>query len=238
MMRSWLVRNAKTVAVSSIAISLVTHATLITGWVIGTLPVPGLPTSSIANRVFYIPPPDRVPAQAGSRERVHYVKVDVNGFGTGEGTRQMGNTRPTSTDETLGHEIPAAKDSVTADSTVEVDSKDSVYSVLEVDTAVVRSASSAAPAYPAKLLAAHIQGFVNAQYVVDTAGRADTTTFHVMESTNPDFITAVRNVLPLMRFEPAKIGPMKVRQLVQQQFSFKITGDTLALEPPKKKKSP
>jgi hypothetical protein len=26
-----------------------------------------------------------------------------------------------------------------------------------------------------------------------------------------------------MRFEPARIGPSKVRQLVQQQFTFKIT---------------
>lgn len=234
MMRSWFTKNAKTLAVTSAVISVVTHATLITGWVMGTLPVPGLPKSSIANRVFYIPPPDRVPGQAGSRERVHYVKVDVNGLGTGEGTRQMGNQRPTSTDETLGHEMPA-KDSVRADSIPEVPSQDSVYSVLEVDTAVVRSASSAAPAYPAALLAAHVQGFVNAQYVVDTTGLADIATFQVMESTNPEFIVAVKEVLPYMRFQPAKIGSLKVRQLVQQQFSFKITGDTMPVAPPKKR---
>jgi hypothetical protein len=235
MMRSWFVKNARSLAVTSVVVSVVTHATLITGWVLGTLPTPGLPQSSIANKVFYIPPPDRVPAQAGSHERVQYVKVDVSGFGTGEGTRQMGDSRPTSRDETLGHEIPAAKDSVSADSLPEVPSKDSVYSILEVDTAVVRSASSAAPAYPSKLLAAHIQGYVNAQYVVDTTGLADTTTFHVMESTNPEFIVAVKNVLPFMHFQPAKIGPMKVRQLVQQQFSFKITAESLMALPPKKK---
>jgi hypothetical protein len=234
MMRSWFAKNAKNVIATSAVISLVTHVTLITGWVFGTLPVPGLPSSGIANRVFYIPPPDRVPAQAGSRERVHYIKVDVSGFGTGEGTRQMGNERPTSKDETLGHEIPTAKDSVTVDSVAEVPSQDSVYSIIEVDTAVVRSASSAAPAYPAKLLAAHIQGFVNAQYVVDTTGRADTTTFQVMTSTNPEFTVAVKDVLPFMRFQPAKIGPLKVRQLVQQQFSFKIN-DSLPTPAPKKK---
>jgi protein TonB len=234
MMRPWISKTAKTLVVSSVMISVVTHATLITGWVIGTLPHPGLPPTSIANKVFYIPPPDRLPAQAGSRERVRYVKLDVGGLGTGEGTRQMGNERPT-TDETLGHEIKGAKDSVATDSLPEVESKDSVYSVLEVDTAVVRSASSAAPAYPPALLAARIQGFVNAQYVVDTTGFADTTTFIVMEATNPEFVKAVRNVLPLMRFQPAKIGSIKVRQLVQQQFSFKITGDTLPVTPPKKK---
>lgn len=234
MMRTWFVRGAKTVVVSSAAISMITHAALITGWVLGTLPEPGLPKSSIANKVFYIPPPDRVPAQAGSRERVHYIKTDLNGLGTGEGTRSVGNDRPTSTDQTIGQEIKAAKDSMTADSLPEVESKDSVYSVLEVDTAVVRSAISAAPAYPPRLLAAHIQGFVNAQYVVDTTGLADTVTFHVMEATNPEFIDAVRDVLPFMRFQPAKIGSVKVRQLVQQQFSFKIM-DTMPTVPLKKK---
>jgi hypothetical protein len=236
MMRSWLYKNAKAVLATSVAISVVTHGALITGWVIGTLPEPGLPSHSIANRVFFIPPPDRVPGQAGQREHVQYIKTDMLGLGTGEGTRQMGNERPTSTDETIGHEIPAAKDTVTADSLPRIESQDSVYSILEVDTAVVRSASSAAPAYPAGLLAARVQGFVNAQYVVDTTGFADTTTFVVMQSTNPEFITAVKDVLPLMRFQPAKIGPQKVRQLVQQQFSFKITGDTLVVVPAKKKK--
>ena len=235
-MRSWLYKNAKSVLATSAAISLVTHGALITGWVMGTLPEAGLPSHSIANRVFYIPPPDRVPGQAGQRERVHYIKTDLFGLGTGEGNREMGNERPTSMDETIGHEIPAAKDSVTADSLPRIESKDSVYSVLEVDTAVVRSASSAAPVYPATLLAAHVLGFVNAQYVGDTTGLADTTTFVVMQSTNSEFVLAVKDVLPFMRFQPAKIGPQKVRQLVQQQFSFKITGDTLPVVPVKKKK--
>jgi len=111
---------------------------------------------------------------------------------------------------------------------------DSVFSVLEVDTAVVRSASSAAPAYPLKLLTAHIMGSVSARYVVDTTGFADTASFEVMKSTNPEFTTAVREALPYMRFTPAKIGSVKVRQLVEQQFSFKIT-DTATVAPPKKK---
>jgi protein TonB len=106
--------------------------------------------------------------------------------------------------------------------------------VLDVDTAVVRTASSAAPAYPLKLLEQHIQGFVNAQYVVDTTGFADTTTFVVLQATHQDFIVAVRDALPYMRFEPAKIGRDKVRQLVQQQFSFRIA-DTATAAPKVKK---
>ena len=38
--------------------------------------------------------------------------------------------------------------------------QDSVYSILEVDVAVVRAANSAAPAYPLKLLQQHVSGSV------------------------------------------------------------------------------
>jgi len=32
----------------------------------------------------------------------------------------------------------------------------------------------------------------------------------------------VRAAIPYMRFFPAKVGPRRVRQLVEQEFSFKI----------------
>ena len=191
---------------------------------------------AIANKIFYIPPPDRVPTQPGSRETVVYVKVDAPGLGTGAGPRMAGKARaPVTPDETVGKETKS-KDSVVSVPVAPTTGPDSVYSVLEVDTAVVRSTKSAAPAYPLKLLEAHVQGYVNAQYVVDTTGFADTTTFEVLKATHKEFIAAVKDALPYMRFQPAKIGPQKVRQLVQQQFSFKITGDTLLVVPAAKKK--
>ena len=49
----------------------------------------------------------------------------------------------------------------------------------------------------------------------------------------PEFVVAVKDALPYMRFSPAKIGRMKVKQLVQQQFSFKIN-DTAVVAPKKK----
>src|SRR5581483_8749932 len=102
-------------------------------------------------------------------------------------------------------------------------SADSVFTVLEVDTAVVRSQSSAAPAYPLELLAKHIEGMALVRYVVDTTGFADPTSFVVVRSTDPGFARAVREALPYMRFSPAKIGTMKVRQLVEQPFTFRIS---------------
>jgi outer membrane biosynthesis protein TonB len=200
--------------------------------VVATLPTPGLEPNSISNHIFFIPPPDRVPTQPGSRDAVRYVKLQAEGTGTGEGARMMGEARPTTADQTVGKKNEST-DSVVAEPIAPTKGQDSVYSVLEVDTAVVRSSKSAAPAYPLKLLEAHIQGYVNAQYIVDTTGFADTASFQVMEATHKDFIAAVKDVLPYMRFQPAKIGKMKVKQLVQQQFSFKIT-DTGTVVPKKK----
>lgn len=232
MMRTWFKENAKTIVAISTVVSVVTHATLITAWVFGTMPAPGLPPESIANHVFYLPPPDRVAAHASSGESVHYVRVGTNGDGPGEGPRLEGDAKPTSVDQTKGNAAPVNTDTVSAEQKIQTEGTDSVFTVLDVDTAVVRTANSAAPAYPLDLLKAHIEGYVNAQYVVDTTGLADSASFNVLKATNPAFEKAVREVLPRMRFMPAKIGSMKVKQLVQQQFSFKITGDTL---PTKKK---
>ena len=139
----------------------------------------------------------------------------------GGGTHTVGNAKPTPVVKDTA--AKSGKDSVAAPPAPPTKGQDSVYSVLDVDIAVVRSASSAAPAYPLKLLEKHVTGYVNAQYIVDTTGFADTTSFVVLQSTNTEFTSAVRDVLPYMRFEPARIGPSKVRQLVQQQFTFKIT---------------
>src|SRR5579884_3365998 len=219
MMRLWFNWYAvRSTLVGALALSIVFHAAAIAAWVLATMPQPNVPQGSIANRVFFIPPPDRVPTAGGSGERVQYVKFGAEGPGAGDAARLMGDARPTSIDRSLGRDT-TAKDTVTT-TPAPPGPPDSVFSVLEVDTAVARLASSAAPAYPLKLLDEHVEGFVNAKYVVDTTGFADTSTFQVMQATNPEFVDAVRQALPYMRFSPAKIGTAKVRQLVQQQFSF------------------
>jgi TonB family protein len=98
---------------------------------------------------------------------------------------------------------------------------DTAFSVLEVDE-IVRYESSAAPIYPKDLLATGTQGSVQAQYVVDTTGRVDTTTIQVVRSDDPRFTASVRTALGSMRFRPAKRAGKTVRQLVEQKFNFKI----------------
>ena len=99
---------------------------------------------------------------------------------------------------------------------------DSAYSEIQVDSVVARSADSAAPVYPPDLLEKRIEGSTLVQFVVDTLGLAESNSFKVLSASHAEFADAVRGALPLMRFRPAIFHSRKVRQLVQQSFSFKI----------------
>jgi TonB family protein len=97
------------------------------------------------------------------------------------------------------------------------------YFEFEVQKQVQTMPHSPQPRYPADLKAANIEGEVLVQFVVDTTGRAELHTFKVLRSSDIGFAYAVRRVLPDMRFYPAEIGGRKVRQMVQQPFTFALT---------------
>ncbi len=82
--------------------------------------------------------------------------------------------------------------------------------------------SRAAPRYPAALQYAGTEGRVIAQFVVDEQGRADLSTFTIIDSAHDLFSRAVRDVLPQLRFAPAEIGGRRVAQLVQMPFDFRL----------------
>lgn len=96
------------------------------------------------------------------------------------------------------------------------------FSEIEVDSAAVRDPESAGPAYPQKLLEAKLEGATVVQFVVDSTGRVDIMSLVVLESTHPEFTKAVRDVLPRMKYQPAKMGRRPVAQLVEQRFGFRI----------------
>jgi protein TonB len=81
---------------------------------------------------------------------------------------------------------------------------------------------TADPQYPDILKSAGIQGEVLAQFVIDTTGRADASTFKVIKSDHAQFTEAVKRALPRMRFRPAEVAGKKVKQLVQLPFAFSI----------------
>jgi TonB family protein len=80
--------------------------------------------------------------------------------------------------------------------------------------------------YPDTMRSRGVMGCVLAQWVVDTTGRADTTTFRILKASHTEFAQAVRDALPAMRFTPAELHGQKVRQLVQQPFDFSIQFET------------
>jgi protein TonB len=69
---------------------------------------------------------------------------------------------------------------------------------------------------------AGVEGEALVSFVVDTLGRVDVATFKVIRTTHDLFAAAVKNALPRMRFIPAETSRGRVRQLVQQPFSFAI----------------
>ncbi len=83
-------------------------------------------------------------------------------------------------------------------------------------------AGAANMAYPEMLRSAQVEGTVLASFVVDTAGKADMSTFKVLRSDHELFTNAVKNALPRIRYLPAEVGGRKVKQLVQQPFQFSL----------------
>lgn len=92
----------------------------------------------------------------------------------------------------------------------------------QVDKPAAPDRSNAPPEYPELLRREGVEGTVMAQFVVDTTGRADVTTFRVLKPAHPLFVQAVRNALPKMKFSPAERDGRKVKQLVRAPFAFRI----------------
>ena len=109
-----------------------------------------------------------------------------------------------------GGVLPTASDSGTT------------YLDIQVERQARAVVGSAGPRYPESLRAARVEGKVLAQFVVDLEGRADLSTFRVLESAHARFTDAVREAVRTMRFHPAEVGGMPVRQLVQMPFVFAL----------------
>jgi periplasmic protein TonB len=106
--------------------------------------------------------------------------------------------------------------------TAPVVNNDQAYFEFQVEKQVAVS-QPVPPRYPDMLRSANVEGEVLAQFVVDTTGRADMSTFKVLKSSHDLFTNSVRAALPQMRFYAAEIGGRKVKQLVQMPFQFTLT---------------
>jgi periplasmic protein TonB len=100
---------------------------------------------------------------------------------------------------------------------------DQPYFEFQVEKPVVPAPGSTSPRYPDMLRQAGVEGEVLAQFVVDTTGKAEPGSLKILKSSHDLFIQSVKNALPQMKFIPAEVGGRKVKQLVQQPFSFSIS---------------
>lgn len=179
--------------------------------------------------VYYLPPPDRMPAQRAMEEHITFVELPPGGFTSIVESRDgVRVRRPTHDRAPLDGGVTGnhAAAQVAAQA---VSSDDSVYSVLASDESAVRVEGSAAPVYPPDMLANRIEGSVFTRYVIDTTGRADSTSLEVLFASNAAFEQSVRAAVPGMLFRAAQVQGRKVRQLVQQEFRFRVEGQVPAL---------
>lgn len=80
--------------------------------------------------------------------------------------------------------------------------------------------------YPDALRAANVEGEVLAQFVVTTNGDVEPGTFKELRSSDPLFTEAVKASLGSMKFYPAEVKGVLVKQLVQQPFTFSLGNST------------
>lgn len=78
------------------------------------------------------------------------------------------------------------------------------------------------PKYPESLRASGVTGTVIMRFVVGPNGRVEMGSVKVVDSPNDQFTEAVKTALRRMRFRPAEVRGTKVRQLVEQSFTFKL----------------
>jgi TonB family protein len=223
-MRLWLHSyTSATTAAPSAMLSVAAHLVIIGAAVYGTGEQSRDLAEEISQRIYYLPPPDRMPASEALAERIQYVDVGTGARTTGDLTLRglaPGQPKPVEDEGTRG--APGV-DPMDQASQVPIPSDDSVYSILNVEESAVRAEGSAAPIYPPELIAGGVEGSVLSSFVIDTTGRADTTTIDIAQSSHPLFTQSVRTAIPGMRFSPAMVQGRRVRQVVEQRFQFRIT---------------
>jgi protein TonB len=90
----------------------------------------------------------------------------------------------------------------------------------QVDKPVMARDGNPTPKYPSLLESSRIEGSVLAQFVVDTLGRAEMSSFKVLDASNDLFAQSLRSTLARWRFYPAEAGGRKVKQIVQLPLRF------------------
>jgi protein TonB len=97
---------------------------------------------------------------------------------------------------------------------------DQPYFEFQVEKPALPREGNPNPKYPSMLESSRVEGEVLAQFVVDTLGKADMSTYKVLQSSNDLFSSSLKTTLPQWRFYPAEAGGHKVKQIVQLPLKF------------------
>ena len=76
------------------------------------------------------------------------------------------------------------------------------------------------PRYPRGLQERAITGAPVAAFVIDTTGRVELETASFLNTSRPEFVKAVCDLLPKLRFQPFIVGDQKWRVLLVEMFAF------------------
>lgn len=194
------------------AASLLLHAGVVAGYVAVTTHLDSLPPEEptpISAQFLY---PLLKPMPRPVQEQITYV-----GLGPPM-TQIVQNQAPEGNKATQAPPPPPQA----AVEEVKVEEPPRAFTEIEVDSAAVRDPSSVGPAFPPDLLQAKIEGAIRVQFIVDSTGRVEVASLVILDSSHPGFTKAVRDVLPKMKFQPARIGRRPVSQMVEQGFAFRI----------------
>jgi outer membrane biosynthesis protein TonB len=133
------------------------------------------------------------------------------------------NTKPFNASDFTGKGVEGGISSGIVGGTGPVEVKADVFMSSQLDDPAV-PISQPAPRYPPVLQSAGIGGSVDLQYIIDTTGHAEPSSFKVLEKTHDAFVAPAKEAIAKSVFRPAKFKGAVVRQLVNQRITFKAPG--------------
>ncbi len=200
------------------ALSAGIHGAGILAAVIATSVAELPPPDSEWGRVIYLAPPPVVTSANQRQTSITYVGIDGMGTAPQAPADDGGGSEPVPVTDREGLLLTTVGDEATPG----LAEDEPVFLASQVQNPAAYDPRSAAPAYPDDLRTRMIEGQALVQFVVDSTGTVDTTSFAVLGATHQEFVVAVRTALPRMRFVPAEQNGLRVRQLVQIPFTFRI----------------
>jgi TonB family protein len=94
---------------------------------------------------------------------------------------------------------------------------------VELEYPVQEAEQTCHPGYPKELRNRGVRGSAHVRFIVGVDGRVERGSVNVYKATDPAFADAVMRAIPCMRYVPAEHKGRRVRQMIDQPFTFEIS---------------